>query len=175
MNNPADMPLFLIGPRGCGKTTLARELALYLGWKMIDTDQSIREQSGLTVAELVEKEGWAGFRRREAAALRAATAPGTVIATGGGMVLLPENRKFLHTAGRVFYLEASVHTLCERLRRSPEKAQRPSLTGQGLVEETAEVLRERVPLYKETAHHILRADQPLPALLEAAIRILESV
>lgn len=173
MKQSRDAPLFLVGPRACGKTTLARELALRLGWQAADTDQWLLERTGASVADLVRAEGWEGFRRREAAALRAVARARTVVATGGGMVLLPENRVFMRETGLVLYLEAPAAVLCERLRRAPEAAQRPSLTGQGLLEEVAAVVRERAPLYRQTAHRSVRADQPLPALLEAVERFLE--
>ncbi|EBW6088639.1 AAA family ATPase, partial [Salmonella enterica subsp. enterica serovar Enteritidis] len=80
-------PLFLVGPRGCGKTTVGQGLAASLGFQFTDTDRWLLEHSGETVAEIVEKEGWAGFRARESQALQAVAAPATVIATGGGMVL----------------------------------------------------------------------------------------
>ena len=85
------MPLiFLVGPRACGKTTIGRLLAQRLALPFIDTDHYLLEQAGRTVAEIVEAEGWPGFRKRESDALRAVTAirrQGAVIASGGGMVL----------------------------------------------------------------------------------------
>lgn len=173
MKRFGDAPLFLVGPRACGKTTLARELATRLGWRAADTDQWLLERSGASVADLVGAEGWEGFRRREAEALRAVAQPCTVVATGGGMVLLPENRAFMRESGPVLYLEAPVAVLCERLRAAPEAEQRPSLTGRGLLEEVEEILRERAPLYRQAAHHVVRADQPLSSLVEAAARFLE--
>ena len=106
MNRFGDAPLFLVGPRACGKTTLARELAARLGWSSTDTDQWLLERTGASVADLVSAEGWEGFRRREAEALRAVARTRTVVATGGGMVLLPENRAFMRKSGPVLYLEA---------------------------------------------------------------------
>ncbi len=173
MNRFGDAPLFLVGPRACGKTTLARELAARLGWSSTDTDQWLLERTGSSVADLVSAEGWEGFRRREAEALRAVARTRTVVATGGGMVLLPENRAFMRKSGPVLYLEAPAAVLCERLRAAPETEQRPSLTGRGLLEEVDAILRERAPLYRQTAHHIVRADQPLSSLVEAAARFLE--
>ena len=80
-------PLFLIGPRGCGKTTVGMALADSLNRRFVDTDQWLQSQLNMTVAEIVEREEWAGFRARETAALEAVTAPSTVIATGGGIIL----------------------------------------------------------------------------------------
>lgn len=173
MKPSCDAPLFLVGPRACGKTTLARELAARLGWQAADTDRWLLEHTGASVADLVRAEGWEGFRRREAAALRAVAGARTVVATGGGMVLLPENRDFMRETGLVVYLEAPVAVLCERLRCAPEAEQRPSLTGRGLLDEVEAVVRERAPLYRQTAHQIVRADQPLPSLLEAVEQFLE--
>ena len=87
-------PLFLIGPRGCGKTTVGMALADSLNRRFVDTDQWLQSQLNMTVAEIVEREEWAGFRARETAALEAVTAPSTVIATGGGIILTEFNRSW---------------------------------------------------------------------------------
>ncbi|STG53212.1 shikimate kinase [Escherichia coli] len=55
-------PLFLIGPRGCGKTTVGMALADSLNRRFVDTDQWLQSQLNMTVAEIVEREEWAGFR-----------------------------------------------------------------------------------------------------------------
>ncbi|STL41173.1 shikimate kinase [Escherichia coli] len=57
-------PLFLIGPRGCGKTTVGMALADSLNRRFVDTDQWLQSQLNMTVAEIVEREEWAGFRAK---------------------------------------------------------------------------------------------------------------
>jgi shikimate kinase len=57
-------PLFLIGPRGCGKTTVGMALADSLNRRFVDTDQWLQSQLNMTVAEIVEREEWAGFLHR---------------------------------------------------------------------------------------------------------------
>ena len=162
------MPLiFLVGPRACGKTTIGRLLAQRLALPFIDTDHYLLEQAGRTVAEIVEAEGWPGFRQRESQALRDVTkihTDGCVVATGGGMVLAEANRTFMRQHGVVFFLDAPVQVLAERLGRNPLNSQRPSLTGKGLVEEISEVLNERRPLYEAAAHHVVDASRPLPSI-----------
>ena len=107
-------PLFLIGPRGCGKTTVGMALADSLNRRFVDTDQWLQSQLNMTVAEIVEREEWAGFRARETAALEAVTAPSTVIATGGGIILTEFNRHFMQNNGIVVYLCAPVSVLVNR-------------------------------------------------------------
>ena len=91
--------IYLVGARAAGKTTFGGALARQLGCNYVDTDIHLRETTGETVADIVAREGWDGFRKRESAVLRAVTAPGTVIATGGGMVLAEENRRFMRENG----------------------------------------------------------------------------
>lgn len=114
-------PLFLIGPRGCGKTTVGMALADSLNRRFVDTDQWLQSQLNMTVAEIVEREEWAGFRARETAALEAVTAPSTVIATGGGIILTEFNRHFMQNNGIVVYLCAPVSVLVNRLQAAPEE------------------------------------------------------
>ncbi|PLV61277.1 shikimate kinase, partial [Erwinia sp. B116] len=59
------LPVYLIGARGCGKSTVGEALALALGYAFIDTDRYLQQIGGQTVAEVVAAEGWSGFRRRE--------------------------------------------------------------------------------------------------------------
>lgn len=61
--------IFLIGPRGSGKTTVGKLLAKHLGLPFLDTDRMACERAGCSIAELVEKEGWPAFRTLEAACL----------------------------------------------------------------------------------------------------------
>ena len=159
--------IFLVGARACGKTTVGKALAKKLKLPFADTDQHLLDNAGRSVDQIVEAEGWAGFRQRESAALREVTnarTHGGVISTGGGMVLAETNRVFMRQYGMVVFLNAPVEVLAERLGRNPLSSQRPSLTGKGLVEEIGDVLKERRPLYEAAAHHIVDATRPLPSI-----------
>ncbi len=74
-------PLFLVGPRGCGKTTTGMALAKAIDFQFVDTDRWLQSHVQMTVAEIVEREGREGFRAQETTALQAVTAPATVVAT----------------------------------------------------------------------------------------------
>jgi len=153
------LPIYLIGARGCGKTTVGEALAQALGYVFCDTDYYLRQISGKTVAEIVAEEGWPGFRRRESASLVAVTENNKVIATGGGMVLAEENCRFMRDNGQVIYLDAPADVLAARIDAYPENGQRPTLTGRPIAEEMAEVLAARDAIYRQTAHHIVDAMQ----------------
>lgn len=160
------LPIFLIGARSCGKSTVGVKLALIRDYLFIDTDVALQDQAHMTVAEIVEKEGWAGFRLRETATLQSVAVPRTVVATGGGIILSEENRQFMREKGIVIYLCAPASVLAERLEAVPKAAQRPTLTGKPISEEIGDVLAERDALYRETAHHIVDAAQPVDKVVE---------
>ena len=122
-------PIFLIGPRGCGKTTVGHALARARHFRFSDTDHRLQAHEQRTVAEIVQAEGWARFRELETLSLKAVTLPNTVIATGGGIVLAEGNRQFMRENGVVIYLQASVSALIDRLEAYPKAEQRPTLTG----------------------------------------------
>lgn len=144
--------IFLIGPRGSGKTTLARGLAKRLGWPWVDADDVLEAQDGRSVRAIFAAEGEGGFRDKEEAVLaELARRRGHVIATGGGVVLREANRARLRD-GWVVYLSADVDTLWRRMQGDATTTERrPALTVGGR-EEVAEVLRLREPLYRACAH-----------------------
>ncbi|AHJ75053.1 shikimate kinase AroL [Kosakonia sacchari] len=168
------LPIFLIGARGCGKTTVGRTLALAQGCQFIDTDYWLQENAQQTIAAIVEQEGWDGFRARETAALEAVSSPSRVVATGGGIILREYNRRFMREHGVVIYLCAPVEVLAERLEAFPEEGQRPTLTGKPISEEVSEVLAQRDALYREAAHYVVDAAQSPDKVvsdIEAALQL----
>ncbi|MCL1939664.1 MAG: shikimate kinase AroL [Desulfovibrionaceae bacterium] len=175
MHTDKGRPLvFLVGPRCCGKTTLAGLLAERFGLSCLDTDAILTTEAGLSVSEIVEREGWEGFRKRESRALATAAVPGAVVATGGGMVLDPQNRALMRATGLVIYLDAPAEVLGARLARDHGVSLRPSLTGEDPEREMARVLAERDSLYRESAHCRVDASLPLQAVLEVVAAFLES-
>jgi shikimate kinase len=161
--------IYLIGARASGKTTLGRKLAARLKRPFVDTDLRVRLLTGKTVAELVDEGGWEAFRDAESHVLEdIAVFSGQVVSCGGGMVLRQENRAHLAT-GIVLYLKASAEVLAGRLERNPLEAQRPSLTGGGVVDEIRQVLAERGAVYLSCAHAVLPAEAPLEELVELAL------
>ncbi len=164
--------VFIVGPRASGKTTIGKALAGALGYDFVDTDRHLLESTGRTVAEIVAAEGWAGFRQRESAALRAVTRPRAVVATGGGMVLAAANRQFMREHGIVLYLAAPAAVLAARLQANPETAQRPTLTGRPIAEELAEVLAAREALYREVAHQVLDSTAEPQVVVAQALAML---
>src|SRR5579884_2267344 len=146
--------IYLVGPRGSGKTTAGRLLAARLGWAFLDADDVIEARAGRSVADIFATEGESGFRDREAAVLAdLARLDRHVISPGGGAVLRPENRQLLRATGFCVRLTGETATLSARLAADPATAaRRPALTGRSAADEMAQVVREREPLYREVAH-----------------------
>ena len=167
--------LFLIGPRGSGKTTIGAIVAYRMGLPLQDTDVIICEQAGRSIADIVASDGWPAFRAMEAAALAQAAQRGGVVATGGGAVLAPENRALMRRLGQVFYLEVPVETLIVRLTRNLVAKDRPSLTGQDPVQELTAIVAERVPLYRETAHYVIPANRRPESVAKRIITLMQPV
>jgi|GEM_PF-34150 len=166
--------IYLVGPRAGGKTTLGLALAHALGRDFADTDALFVQKWGQSIADFVAERGWDAFRDEETRILEAVDrAPGRVIACGGGMVLRPRNRELL-SRGLTLALLAAPSVLAARLARDPAEAQRPSLTGKPLLDEVAEILAEREPLYRASALAVLDAALPLEDLLARALTALDS-
>lgn len=165
---------FLVGLRGSGKSTLGRRLAQDLGLAFVDTDEQVVAAAGMSIAQLVAAQGWEAFRDLESDVLRqVAQGQGQVVATGGGIILRPQNREVLRGRGAVFYLMASIPALLARLTADPLAHQRPALPGSenaALADELRQALADREHLYLEVAHMLLGADKPLE---ELAAEILE--
>jgi shikimate kinase len=144
--------LFLIGPRGTGKTTVAQLLAERLGWSWIDADAVLEERCGRSIRLIFEEEGEAGFRQKEAALLEEfCRCRDQVIATGGGVVLGAANRESLRASGQVVWLTADAQVLWQRVQSdATTRERRPPLAGGGLAE-IQKLLEARRPLYQECA------------------------
>ncbi|MCL2896547.1 shikimate kinase AroL [Brenneria tiliae] len=165
-------PIFMVGARGCGKTTVGSRLAQALGYEFIDTDLFMQQSGRMTVAEIVAQEGWQGFRQRESRVLQEVTSHRRVVATGGGIVLSALNRRFMGDNGSVIYLRAPAELLARRLEVSPLAHQRPTLTGRPIAEEMADVLAAREALYREVAHHVIDATQDPTIIVANVMRML---
>ncbi len=135
---------------GSGKSTVGRRLATRLGRVFVDADKEIELRCGVAIATIFEVEGEEGFRRREAALIDELSArPDLVLATGGGAVLLEENRRHLAERGVVVYLCASAADLWNRLRNDKL---RPLLRTASPRERVFELVQTRDPLYRQCAH-----------------------
>jgi shikimate kinase len=163
--------IFLIGYRGTGKTTVGRLLADRLNWTFADCDEHIEAAAEKSIADIFATEGEAGFREREAIALRdLGSRERIVIATGGGAVLRSTNREHLRISGFNAWLTARPETIWARLQLDPTtRARRPNLTPAGGIEEVRALLSAREPLYRAIAHFTADADAPSPEAVAAAI------
>ena len=145
--------IFLVGPMGAGKSTVGRQLAKTLGMEFEDSDQVIELRTGAGIPLIFEVEGEAGFRRREKAVIDELTRrEGIVLATGGGAVLDPENRRHLASRGAVIYLYASVDQLAARTAKDRK---RPLLQTEDPRMRLEELMTVRDPLYREVADIIV--------------------
>jgi shikimate dehydrogenase len=135
--------IVLIGMPGCGKTTIGRRVAQALGRNFLDIDEAIVKRIGMTIPEYFEKFGENAFRDVESSVIAEEVAPltSTIIATGGGAVLRPENVKSLKRNGKLYFLNAHVN----RLQASDS---RPLADTKAKIEA---LYRERLPIYRAAA------------------------
>lgn len=148
--------VFLVGPMGAGKSTIGKYLARHLGLEFVDTDTEIEERTGADIPWIFDVEGEEGFRDREQQVVEEMTArDNIVLATGGGVVLRPDNRRVLAARGFVIYLYATVD---EQVRRTRRDRRRPLLQKGDPEEVLRRLMGIRDPLYREIADHIIETD-----------------
>ncbi|HSO18994.1 MAG TPA: shikimate kinase AroL, partial [Desulfosarcina sp.] len=154
------MNLYLIGYRCTGKTTVGRRVADELGWAFTDADEALEKSARRSVSDIVRTDGWQAFRNLESRILtELADYAYMVVATGGGVILRPENVTLMRQTGRIIWLTASPRTILSRMTADPKTERlRPSLTDQSVRDEVLLTLSERLPLYQNAADDIIDTD-----------------
>ena len=146
--------IFLIGPMGAGKSTIGRTLAKELQLEFFDSDEVIEERTGASVSWIFDVEGEEGFRIREQKVIDELTQKNNIVlATGGGVIMTPENRNALAGRGTVIYLKTSLQQQFERTKRDTK---RPLLQTDDL---EGRLESQREPFYEELADVSFETDK----------------
>ncbi|MEE9452065.1 MAG: shikimate kinase AroK [Gammaproteobacteria bacterium] len=164
--------VFLIGSMGAGKTTVGRVLADQLNFEFYDSDEIIEARAGADIAWIFDVEGEAGFRQREQRIIEEITQKNNIVlATGGGVVLIPQNRTLLAGRGFVVYLRISLQQQLERLRYD---SKRPLLNQKDKIEDILTKLHDhRDPIYSKLADLTLDTENlPLKMTVKQIIQAI---
>lgn len=159
--------IYLTGFSGTGKSTVGPTVARRLGFDFIDLDAEIERAAGRPVPEIFRADGEEAFRRLETEALRRLAARDRlVVATGGGVVLRPENRRLMAESGLVVCLEARPETIARRLEALAPT--RPLLAGPDPAARIAGLKEYRQPFYA-TADWVVQTDLLSPEEVAAEV------
>lgn len=171
------MNVLLVGPRGCGKTTVGRLLAERTGLQFVDLDERTLARLGAdSVHSAWASQGESQWRKAEyEALLQTLGNVDQIIALGGGTPMIPTARATIENARksgevRTIYLKCPEELLVARLQSDP--GDRPSLTGHDVAAETRAVLAQREPTYLALADFVCDASRP-PA--EIVAELLEKI
>ena len=167
--------IVLVGLMGSGKTTVGRRLAYKLNRDFFDTDHELINKTGVSIDHIFDIEGEKGFRERESKILENLCQMSNIIlATGGGIVILPENREILKNAGLVVYLLASVDQI---FRRTSKSKTRPLLENSTDRKKTIiELLEARDVYYREVASFVVdTTGKRLQEIINVILRESENV
>ncbi|MBR5799006.1 MAG: shikimate kinase [Lachnospiraceae bacterium] len=145
MNN-----LILIGMPGAGKSTVGVVLAKKMGYRFLDSDLLIQEQTGKLLYQLIEELGEAGFLMLENEVNASIETERAVIATGGSAVYGKEAMEHFGTIGKRIYLKLSYEQLAERLGDLQERG---VVMKEGMT--LTDLYKERAPLYETYADVVI--------------------
>ncbi len=138
--------IVIIGMPGAGKSSVGVILAKTLGMNFIDTDRVIQENTGRLLQDIIHSDGIEAFLTTEERAILSLDFPGSVIATGGSVVLSEKSMDYLKKDGLVFYFFISFEKMVERLKNIKTRGI-VAADGQSLLE----MYNQRIPLYEKYA------------------------
>lgn len=148
--------IFLIGFMGVGKSTIAKILAQELDAKLVEMDETIEAEAGITINEIFEKYGEDHFRQIESdLILTIGDEDASIVSCGGGVVVRPQNVENMKKSGKIVFLKATPETIYERVKNSTD---RPILNGHMNVEYIAQLMEKRRALYEGAADITIETD-----------------
>lgn len=149
--------IFLVGPMGAGKTSVARALARHLRKDCYDSDEEIENKTGVSLSWIFDLEGMDGYRQREMRIIdELSKLENIVLSTGGGCIETPQVREILQQRGIVIYMEVSLETQLNRLKKDKR---RPQLQGENPQEVLIRLWEEREPIYENVADFAVITDK----------------
>ena len=149
--------IFLIGMMGSGKSQTGPDLAKMINYAFVDTDDVIEKASKQSISAIFEQDGETGFRGLEKQVLKEISQHHSlVIATGGGLVTVPENWGILHQ-GIVIWLDLDLKRSIKRIQNDDKK--RPLLLEDDLFKTFSQIYENRKPMYLESDLRIEVEDQ----------------
>ena len=141
--------LFLIGFMGAGKTSVSQALGKALGWKVVEMDQHISTQEGMSVSDIFAQKGEPYFRACETALLESfAQSEPCVVSCGGGVPMREENVVAMKRSGTVVLLTARPEVILERVK---DDHSRPLLEGHKDIPYITSLMEQRRPKYEAAA------------------------
>ena len=150
-----DRHIFMIGMQGCGKSSLGKRVARETGLSFADTDALVAQSANCTVNEFFDRYGETAFRKAETCVLAMLTrARPMMISTGGGTVMNPENRHIMRSWGTIVLIDRPLADILSDIKLD----RRPTLRDGGLTE-VERVYRERIPVDRALADHVLKNDR----------------
>ena len=162
--------IFLVGMMGSGKSQTGPDLAKMIDYAFVDTDDVIEKASKQSISAIFQKEGETAFRDLEKQVLKEISQHHSlVIATGGGLVTVPENWGILHQ-GIVIWLDLDITRSIQRIESDDKK--RPLLPEDNLSRTFSQIYERRKPMYLESDLRIEVEDQ---SPHEVASMIVESL
>ncbi len=171
--------IYLVGMMGSGKTTVGELLAKEMGYKFFDTDSLITQIAGKSIPDIFAEDGEPAFRVLESQVLgEISSYTRLVVATGGGIVIDPQNWSYLHQ-GLVIWLDVPISILVARLQSDiatqrqgdrPAANQRPLLQDTNLItNQTPNLVTNQITNLEQRLQNIFIQRQEMYA--EADLRI----
>ncbi|MDC0884886.1 shikimate kinase [Gammaproteobacteria bacterium] len=157
----------LIGMAGAGKSTVGRELANILNFRLIDSDTLIEEQQGKSLQKILDDEGYIRLREIENSVLKNLHFKEIILSTGGSAVYSDEAMKHIQQNSKVIFLDVSFNKILERV---------PSFHDRGFAKAPSQSLEdafeERQELYNKYSHHIVSNTEDLHSCVSRIVELL---
>jgi shikimate kinase len=165
--------VFLVGFMGVGKSSVGAVVADRLGLRLIDLDEEIVGNAGVSIREIFAVGGESAFREAEREELaRWVEAEGVVVATGGGAFCSQANRDLIHRSGGVsVFLDLPWREIADRLAR--DHSDRPMYVG---TDQARRLFEERLPQYRLAMIQLAcRGDETASDVAERVLEALREV
>ena len=157
----------LIGMAGAGKSTVGRELANILNFRLIDSDVLIEEQQGKSLQKILDDEGYIRLREIENSVLKNLHFKEIILSTGGSAVYSDEAMKHIQQNSKVIFLDVSFSKIIDRV---------PSFYDRGFAKAPSQSIEdafeERQELYNKYSHHIVSNTEDLHSCVSKIVELL---